>query len=315
MKTTFDDLAKPEPYVMGPNVDHIRYGDKFIEEYDTEELRAAYVEHLGPCRCCGQIGCPYTAAISREELVAIWTADRRLQESIPVTNARFDNIARAGLCEKCIAMHKKERNAAMKQEKIRKLRVRLSGMGIVPPEFAKCSFMDSEEHIMLKNPETWEWARSWTPKSEAAWIFGDRGTGKTFLARCILNAQLDAGVSVGELSAVKFNQNAKRRFYDWHKERETYGKVRVLLIEDIDKAVWTLEGLSELYSLLDERHSNERRTFVTTNATIEWCTAQWKDASAGNESLPGTIKDRLKPIRRIEFAGPTLREGGQSEYS
>ena len=120
---------------------------------------------------------------------------------------------------------------------------------------------------------------------------------------------------VVEVEVVKFNQNEKRGFNEWHEEREIYGKVKVLLIEDIDKAVWTPEGMSELYSLVDERYSNDRRTFVTTNATVEWCSQQWDEASRGNASLPGTIRDRLKPIRRVKMTGTTLRKGGQSEFA
>lgn len=314
-KTTFEDLPAPEPYVMGPAVDHIRYGDKFIEEYTTDELRAAYIEHVGPCRACGQIGSPYTASISRQELVDIWTTDRRLQEMRPTMNASLDNIARGGCCDDCCDMGEKQRLEIQEHGRIVRLREKLRNLNIIPKEFAKCCHADSDEDIMMANAELWEWARSWTPTMESAWIFGDKGTGKTFMARCILNALLDKGIAVGELSAVTFNQIAKRRFYEWHEEREIYGNVTVLLIEDIDKAIWTPEGMSELYSLLDERYSNARRTFVTTNATIEWCSQQWEEASRGNESFPGTIKDRLKPIRRIKLTGPTLRKGGQSEFS
>ena len=96
MTTIFEDLAKPEPYEMGSAVDHIRYGDKFIQEYDTEELRAAYVEHLGPCRACGQLGGPYIDGVGREVLIDIWTIDRRLQQHRPGMSASLVNIARSG---------------------------------------------------------------------------------------------------------------------------------------------------------------------------------------------------------------------------
>ncbi len=315
MTTTSDELSGREPYSMGPAVDHIRYGDKFVQEYDTKELRDAYIEHLGPCCACGQIGSFHTASISRENLVAIWTTDRTLQSGRPELNASLDNIARCGSCERCCDMKEEELKEMRDRARMNRLRKKLTWLGIVPPEFAKCCHMDSDEAIMMENPELWEWARAWTPDMESAWYFGNRGTGKTFLARCILNALLDKGISVGELSAVKFNQIAKRRFYEWHEERKIYGQVQVLLIEDIDKAVWTPEGMSELYSLVDERYSNDRRTFVTTNATVEWCSQQWDEASRGNASLPGTIRDRLKPIRRVKLTGTTLRIGGQSEFS
>ncbi|KKN00446.1 hypothetical protein LCGC14_1137800 [marine sediment metagenome] len=308
-------LASPEQYEMGPAVDHIRYGDKFVQEYDTEELRAAYIEHLGACRCCGQLGSSHAASVDRDFLVNVWTIDRRFQVERPKMNASLDNIARSGCCEKCCDLSEASSKAMKRQAGMQRLRKKLFTRNILPREFPKAQFIDSDENIMLRNPKVWEDARSWNPKHEAWWIYGDKGAGKTFMARCVLNMILDQGFSVGELSAVTFNQIAKRRFYEWHEEREIYGKVKVLLIEDIDKAIWTPEGMSELYSLLDERYSNERRTMVTTNATVEWVQQQWQYAAPHNKSLPGTMMDRLKPMRRIQLSGPTLRKGGANEFT
>ena len=167
---------------------------------------------------------------------------------------------------------------------------------------------------MTPRADLWERAKVWTPKSEAWWIYGDKGTGKTYLARCILNAAFDLGYSVAELPTIEFSHMADRKFYQWHDKLEAYSRVKVLLIEDIDKAEWTSRGLSALFGILDTRYNDHNRTLVTTNATVEYCVGVWRKACGDNRSLPGTITDRLKPIRQVLMEGKTLRQGGKDEY-
>ena len=300
-------------YTMGPKVDGIRYGTEFIEDYPTDELLAAYAEHLGPCWICGRDDMTDESDCDREFLVGIWTRDRRLQAGRPQMNASFDRIARGTVCHQCCDASDAKMAATKDRARIDKVKARIRHLGILPKEFYGCCFSESRSRYMEPREELWEEALAWTPKSDALWIYGDKGTGKTFMARCILNAQLDKGVSVGELDAVEFNRMAIRKFYDWHDKLDAYAKVRVLLIEDIDKAEWSPHGLSELFGIMDKRYSNQRRTLITTNQTIEYCIGVWRNAVPNNKSLPGAIQDRLKPIKRIAMEGKTLRQGGKNE--
>ena len=299
-------------YTMGPAVDHIRFGDKFIDEYSTEELEKAYIEHLGPCWICGIDNC-MDADDDRDFLVEFWTGDRELELHQNKTNRILDRMARGTACRACREMREEEQHLLFREATVSRRRARLQRLRIIPTELTRCCFGNSESEIMKLYPDLWMWARNWTPKSESAWIYGDKGTGKTFFARCILNAQLDKGVSVGELSAVEFNRVARRKFYNWDEQRKVYGEVKCLLIEDIDKAIWTPDGLSELFSLLDERYDNHRRCLITTNATVEYCESLWTNAIPENPSMPGTILDRMQPIRRIEMVGKSLRQGVQGD--
>lgn len=308
-KSTSEHEGRVE-YVMGPLVDGIRYGEKFIIEYSTDDLLAAYQEHLGPCRVCGQQNDMDVDYETREYLIGFWERDRRLQSLKPVMNSSFDRMARATPCKVCCDLDKSTRMALAEQLKTQKLRKKLIALDVIPSEFSKCNFSNSIPDMEATQQASWNEARDWRPGDQSWWVLGDKGTGKTFMVRSILNQLLDQGISVGEISAVEFNSRATRKFYEWHEQREWFGKVKVLLIEDIDKAVWTKEGISQLYLLLDERHSNERRTMITTNATIDFCNNQWLQADPSNTSLPGTIRDRMKPIKRVEFTGKSLREGG-----
>lgn len=300
-------------YTMGPKVDGIRYGTKFIDEYSTEELLAAYAEHLGPCQTCG-LDDITDSAQDRKFLLKFWTYDRNLQAKQPQVNATLDRMARKTSCGHCGKEKEEVVRQLRKNTRIQKMKARIRGLEILPKHFEQCCFAKSNPEYMKPRADLWEWAKGWAPKSEAAWIYGDKGTGKTYLARCILNAQFDAGHSVAELPAIEFSHMADRKFYGWHKKLEAYSKVEVLLIEDIDKAEWTPRGLSALFGILDTRCNDKHRTLVTTNATVEFCVGVWRKSCGDNKSLPGTITDRLKPIRRVEMVGETLRKGGSDEF-
>lgn len=301
-------------YTMGPKVDGIRYGTKFIEDYSTEELFAAYAEHLGVCWTCGLDDMTDEWNNDREFLVEFWTHDRSLQSKQPETNASLDRMARGLTCTHCDEEKDEKRQQLRRVARVVRMKQRIRGLNILPKHFEECCFDKSNPEYMESRVDLWEWAKAWTPKSESGWFYGDKGTGKTYLARCILNAQFDAGHSVAELPAIEFSQMADRKFYGWHKKLEAYSKVQVLLIEDIDKAEWAPRGLSALFGILDTRCNDKHRTLVTTNATVEFCIGVWRKACGDNKSLPGTITDRLKPIRRIEMVGETLRKGGSDEF-
>lgn len=314
---TDSDLAldtKTAAYTMGPKVDGIRYGTKFIDDYSTEELLAAYAEHLGPCKTCGRDDMTDEIDNDREFLVRFWTYDRSLQAKQPEVNATLDRMARGLTCTHCGQEQEAEHNNLKRQARIQKTKARIRGLKILPEHFEECCFAKSNAEYMAPRAELWQWAKTWTPKSEAAWIYGDKGTGKTYLARCILNAQFDVGRSVAELPAIEFSHMADRKFYGWHDKLKAYSKVHVLLIEDIDKAEWTSRALSALFGILDTRCNDKHRTLITTNQTLEYCVGVWRKACGDNKSLPGTITDRLKPIRRVEMVGDTLRKGGQDEF-
>ena len=156
------------------------------------------------------------------------------------------------------------------------------------------------------NPEAWQWGRTWTPSEGNGWIQGPKGTGKTHLARCMLNEQLYHLRSVGELSAdVLVNKAAE---FGQEKFFSAFASVYVLVFEDIDKTVWTPKGVERLWSMINKRYESQRRTIITGNVTPEQMATVLRKHSV-NDSWVSSFLDRLVPTRRITLLGNSLREG------
>ena len=176
-------------------------------------------------------------------------------------------------------------------------------------------------------------ARAWYGEKNV-FIHGHVGTGKTYMARCMMNAILDrslgafrandealrngetrAMVSVCELSALEFcklsegGYNAKG--YKW-----LYG-IGVLLIDDMDKAPWTERSLSELYQCTDRRRNNQCATILTSNfntssvmrdgAEVFGLIKQLQLRVPRNESMISAAFDRLNPVLKLHIDGASLR--------
>ncbi len=102
-------------------------------------------------------------------------------------------------------------------------------------------------------------------------MYGNVGLGKTFLCNCIAKDLLDQGHSVFYVSAIElFKKLEDYRFYrnenTKHEEFISYlTKADLLIIDDLGTEVQTQFTSSELFNIINKRHTDRKHTIISTN--------------------------------------------------
>ncbi len=141
-------------------------------------------------------------------------------------------------------------------------------LGLPEPALRRCTFANDLGY----NPEM-ETAKKYVAQWETMYrqsvgllIWGDVGTGKTFLAGCIANALLDAGVTVlmtnfsRILNAMTGLYNVDRNAYV-----DDLNRYDLLIIDDLGMERDTDFALEQVFSVIDSRYRVRRPLIVTTN--------------------------------------------------
>jgi DNA replication protein DnaC len=131
------------------------------------------------------------------------------------------------------------------------------------------------------------------------------------MARCLANACIDHCYVVAEITGIELDAISKR--FDWLDRLDDFAQVPVLLLDDLDKARWSEDGITALWWLIDQRWDNHRRTIISANWDPERFIEAITKARPDNATLAGTLMDRLswtnKPCKRIQLRGASLRQG------
>ena len=101
-------------------------------------------------------------------------------------------------------------------------------------------------------------------------LWGDVGTGKTFLAACVANALLDQGVPVLMTGMAKL-LNAVAGV--WPSERnaflESLNAYSLLILDDLGMERSSEFSMEQLFSVVDGRYRTGKPLIVTTNLTLQ----------------------------------------------
>lgn len=131
-------------------------------------------------------------------------------------------------------------------------------------------------------------------------LYGDVGTGKTFVAACIGNALHDAGHKVLATSLSRMRAGLPSEF-DTSASRNTYidnfGRYDLLIIDDFGVERETDYVMESIFNLIDARHKSGRPTIITTNLPL---------TSIKN---PQDIKQKRIYDRILAMTVPLLFEG------
>lgn len=209
------------------------------------------------------------------------------------------------VCTPCSREEERRRRRAERHERIREHVAEAYALGCLPEEARACTLARSNPEAEAHSPTAWGWARNWGMRSPNAWLMGPEGVGKTYLARCVLNAALERGLSAAEVSAFELNRRAER--FGLEALLKRWCGVDVLLLEDLDKARWDEDGIEYLWYILDRRSAAQRRLIITANVAPEHMKRVWDGAAWQNESKVQTLWERMIPIGRYEFEGRSFR--------
>lgn len=204
-------------------------------------------------------------------------------------------------CDACIRVREKETG----EDARRRLLAHLIGVDAVRRGTPETRFATADP-APAENEEAWTWAKGWDMKQNV-YLFGPYGTGKTYLARCLLNRAFDmGGRRIAEVSARRLVKVAAR-FDEGKGAFSLWAEADVLLLDDLDKARWTEDSLSTLWELLDTRANGCQRTVMTTNMAPVNLASYMRERVPQNSALVSATLDRVKPVMVLELKGKSLR--------
>lgn len=107
-------------------------------------------------------------------------------------------------------------------------------------------------------------------KGQGLLLWGNVGTGKTFLAGCIANALMEKNVPVLMTSFPKL-LNALGGIYSGEKNEylKSLSRYQLLIIDDLGVERDTPYALETVYLVIDERYKSGKPFIITTNLSLE----------------------------------------------
>ena len=101
-------------------------------------------------------------------------------------------------------------------------------------------------------------------------LWGDVGTGKTFIAACIANALIEQGVPVLMTNFSKIlNQLSAMFNEDRNKYIESMNGYSLLIIDDLGIERNSEFSLEQVFNVIDSRYRSKKPLIVTTNLTLD----------------------------------------------
>ena len=204
------------------------------------------------------------------------------------------------------------------QERIRQrlLRVRLGGrrqrmdrtrrrkaQGLHDPYLFEYTFAhDNGQNLIMEKAYVDHWPEVFK-KNIGLLLFGDVGTGKSFLAGRIANALLDQGVPV---LMTNFPTILARLCGTFGEDRtdflDSLGDYDLLIIDDLGAERNTEYALEQMFSIIDSRYRCNKPLIVTTNLKLD-------ELKHPPDLAHARIYDRiLERCAPILFAGKNFRE-------
>lgn len=175
------------------------------------------------------------------------------------------------LC-KCQQQHMEDRRQDLREQEERDRISRMRSAAMRDPALRKCTFAASRYHSpALAVAE--KYAAQWQQMSEAGTgllLWGNVGTGKTYLAACIANALLDRGVPVLMTSFARILGSLPGPASGEQTGTiDQWMQYPLLIIDDLGIERDTPYTMELVYHIIDARYRSGKPMIITTNLTMQ----------------------------------------------
>ena len=171
---------------------------------------------------------------------------------------------------KCQKEERERQEQRMKEEEQLLYVRRLKATGIQERHLQDWTFASATDtpsvQMAKRYAENWKKVKA---ENLGLLLWGDVGTGKSFLAACIANALLEKGVPVLMTNFSKIlNQMGAMYSDERYRYIASFNRFSLLIIDDLGIERNTEYALEQVYAVIDERYKTGLPLIITTNLTI-----------------------------------------------
>lgn len=196
-------------------------------------------------------------------------ANCRTRKEMDVDMLSLGGLMRVPVLCKCRA---EEVGRIRREDEIRQMKLKLSQEGMTDPAYLQNTFSADDRHdpkvsdLCQKYVEGWEKAKQ---SNLGILFYGDRGTGKSFMACCIANALLDQGILVCVTNIGRLLNQLSG--FDGDKQRilDRLQQFSLLVIDDLGTERDTSFSWEQVFGIFDARSRCKKPLIVTTNLTMQ----------------------------------------------
>ena len=201
------------------------------------------------------------------------------------------------LC-KCQQAEQEKREQERKHREFLDKVARNRSVGLPDPELRRHTF----ENDLGYNPKQIDIAKRYVQyweefkkDSTGLLLWGDVGTGKSFIAGCIANALLDKGVPVIVTNFARLlNKMTDMYAGDRNAYIDSFKRYELMIIDDLCIERNSEFAREQVFSVIDSRYRSQLPMIVTTNLTIDELT---EPADLARGRIYSRVLERCLPIR------------------
>ena len=199
---------------------------------------------------------------------------------------------------KCQTEEYERQEQERKQREFLEMIAKNRSVGLTDPELRKHTFENDLGYNSKQMDMARKYVRNWAEfrsKSMGLLLWGDVGTGKSFIAGCIANALLDEGVAV---MMTNFTRLLNKLTDMYSGDRNTYinslNAFPLLIIDDLGVERNSEFAREQVFNIIDSRYRSQLPMIVTTNLTLEELK---QPADLARARIYDRVLERCVPIR------------------